>query len=136
MPTARWNLGAVEANGKVYAVCGNLLPPWEDGTLTLVEVYDPNTDSWTKGMDMNFPRQGASIGQVNGEIYAIGGFSDGNITASSIVESYDTGSGIQVRAVSPWHTGFRNPQVGTIDGGERITISGNRFPPDSIVTID
>ena len=136
MPTARWNLGAVEANGKVYAVCGNLLPPWEDGTLTLVEVYDPNTDSWTKGMDMNFPRQGASIGQVNGEIYAIGGFSDGNITASSIVESYDTGSGIQVRAVSPWHTGFPNPQVGTIDGGERITISGNRFPPDSIVTID
>ena len=136
MPTARWNLGAVEANGKVYAVCGNLLPPWEDGTLTLVEVYDPNTDSWTKGVDMNFPRQAASIGQVNGEIYAIGGFSDGNITASSIVESYDTGSGIQVRAVSPWHTGFPNPQVGTIDGGERITISGNRFPPDSIVTID
>ena len=136
MPTARWNLGAVEANGKVYAVCGNLLPPWEDGTVTLVEVYDPNTDSWTKGVDMNFPRQAASIGQVNGEIYAIGGFSDGNITASSIVESYDTGSGIQVRAVSPWHTGFPNPQVGTIDGGERITISGNRFPPDSIVTID
>jgi len=136
MPTARWNLGAVEANGKVYAVCGNLLPPWEDGTVTLVEVYDPNTDSWTKGVDMNFPRQAASIGQVNGEIYAIGGFSDGNITPSSIVESYDTGSGIQVRAVSPWHTGFPNPQVGTIDGGERITISGNRFPPDSIVTID
>ena len=136
MPTARWNLGAVEANGKVYAVCGNLLPPWEDGTVTLVEVYDPNTDSWTTGVDMNFPRQAASIGQVNGEIYAIGGFSDGNITPSSIVESYDTGSGIQVRAVSPWHTGFPNPQVGTIDGGERITISGNRFPPDSIVTID
>ena len=136
MPTARWNLGAVEANGKVYAVCGNLLPPWEDGTLTLVEVYDPNTDSWTTGVDMNFPRQAASIGQVNGEIYAIGGFSDGNITPSSIVESYDTGSGIQVRAVSPWHTGFPNPQVGTIDGGERITISGNRFPPDSIVAID
>ena len=130
-PTFRWGARAVEVEGKIYVIGGNLLSPYETELLALVEIYDPQTDSWTKGVDMNSPKQFFSIGQVNGTIYVIGGH-----PANSIVEAYNTGLGIQVKAISPWHTGFPNPQVGKIDGGEPITISGSGFPPNTIVTID
>ena len=135
MPTARWEPSAVVAGGKIYVIGGNVRPPYQNtAKVAIVEIYDPVTDTWANGVPMNFPRQKVSAGLVNGVIYTIGGAFNG--WQSPLVESYDTGSGIRIKAISPWHTGFPNPQVGTIDGGEHITISGNRFPPDSIVTID
>jgi len=135
MPTARWEPSAVVAGGKIYVIGGNVRPSFQNtAKVAIVEIYDPVTDTWANGVPMNFPRQKVSAGLVNGVIYTIGGAFNG--WQSPLVESYDTGSGIRIKAISPWHTGFPNPQVGTIDGGEHITISGNRFPPDSIVTID
>ena len=36
-------------------------------------IYDPETDTWTKGLDMPTPRVEFSASVVDGRIYAIGG---------------------------------------------------------------
>ncbi len=89
MPTARWDLSAVEVNGKVYAIGGSSLPPWRQGLLATVEVYDPQTDTWTQGVDMPSVRYGLAASTVNGRIYVIGGWALGQYFAS--VEEFDTG---------------------------------------------
>jgi len=65
--------------GKIYAIGGL----WDE---TIVEVYDPVTNKWTKKPNITIGRWGLSASLVGGKIYAIGGF-DG----LSIVEEYDTG---------------------------------------------
>ena len=134
MPTARWAAIAVEINDKITVIGGSILSPKLSGQATLVEIYEPETDSWINGVPMNIARRGLGAGLVNGEIFAIGGYVPGSATA--VVESYDTGLGVRVKSISPWRPNFPNPQVGGVDGGDRITIVGSRFPPDTKVTID
>jgi N-acetylneuraminic acid mutarotase len=86
MPTARDQLVAVVgADGLIYAIGGL-------GGSSLVEVYNPATDSWSARTPMPTPRYGftAVVGN-DGKIYTIGGQygsvgSDGN---SVVVEAYN-----------------------------------------------
>ena len=89
MPTARTGAAASVVNGKIYAIGGTalnrfeldvLLPDnevrrirrWKPEELPIVEMYDPETDTWTQKADMPTPRH-TSTCVVDGKIYAIGG---------------------------------------------------------------
>jgi N-acetylneuraminic acid mutarotase len=80
MPTARSGLAAAfAANGRLYAVGGSRTrdvvgQPAFDPALTVVEEYDPATDSWRARAPMPTPRQrlGLAAG-ANGRLYAAGG---------------------------------------------------------------
>jgi len=73
MPTKRAALSTSVVSGKIYAIGGCI--PWRDAwkELSTVEVYDPATDTWTKGADMPTRRCWHAASAVNGKIYAIGG---------------------------------------------------------------
>ena len=91
MPTPRTGAAASVVDGKIYAIGGTtlnrfeldvLLPNnevrrirrWKPEELSTVEMYDPDTDTWTQKADMPTPRQ-TNTCAVDGKIYAIGGTS-------------------------------------------------------------
>jgi N-acetylneuraminic acid mutarotase len=80
--------GACAVNGKIYlmgGVRGGLL---HDPAISMVEEYDPETDTWTPKNDMPTARSGLALIEAGGRIYAIGGGTY-NLTAFSTVEEYD-----------------------------------------------
>lgn len=97
LPTPRYGLASVSYKGKLYAVGGALI----DGngnvkSTSVLEVYEPNKDEWfKKKAEMPTPRHGFSLVELNGKIYAIGGWVSGyesfnpKETALSSVEVYD-----------------------------------------------
>jgi N-acetylneuraminic acid mutarotase len=90
MPTARTDAATSVVNGKIYAIGGTVLnrfefdvlvngqirriPKWKAADIPTVEMYDPDTDTWTQKADMPTPRN-TSTCVVDGKIYAIGGTS-------------------------------------------------------------
>ena len=86
MPTPRWNLATCVMDGKVCAIGGG---PTEDSgldwTRSILEMYDPATDTWTRKANMPTPRSVLCASAVNGTVYAIGG----NGSGASVVEAYD-----------------------------------------------
>lgn len=87
MPTARSHLTTSLVNGKIYAIGGTSGPPGWPG-LSTVEIYDPITDSWTKGMDMPKSRLECHSSVVDGKIYVFGGLNSSWIGLNR-VEVYD-----------------------------------------------
>jgi RNA polymerase sigma factor (sigma-70 family) len=85
MPSARWCY-TVEVNGKIYAIGGT---PDNVNSISLVEEYNPKTDTWIKKADMPTPRDWLSVSVANGKIYAIGGMVRPAGTLLSTVEEYD-----------------------------------------------
>ena len=81
MPTARYGLAIGVVNSKIYAV-GGKAHDW----LSIVEEYDPATDTWTTKTPTPTARGYLAIGVVDGKIYAIGGYNSGEL---SMVEEYD-----------------------------------------------
>ena len=83
MPTPRYLLDSCVLDGKIYAIGG---APRPHAGLSVVEAYDPITDTWTNKADMLEPRAGLGVSVVNGVIYAIGGVTS---TTTASVEAYD-----------------------------------------------
>lgn len=84
MPTARYLFGAaVSKDQKIYTIGGQY--SYYDGTLSVVEEYDPQTETWSTRSPMPTPRWGGlgAATASNGKIYAIGGYKN------STVEEYD-----------------------------------------------
>ena len=76
MPTARYDFSTSVVNGKIFAIGGEIrLEKDEFGeqALSKVEMYDPETDTWERRMDMPTPRSAVSTSVVDGKIFAIGG---------------------------------------------------------------
>lgn len=72
MPTPRSNAGAAVVDGKIYVVGGLAATDRRmESTkiLKVVEVYDPQTDTWKRKQDMSQPRLSFGIGVVKKEIY-------------------------------------------------------------------
>ena len=84
LPTPRLGHTASVVDGKIYVIGGL-------GTLTRVDMYDPETDSWTAKADMPTGRQWLSSSVVDGKIYAIGGATGPEYLSPSLatVEMYD-----------------------------------------------
>lgn len=75
LPTPRQAMGAdVGADGRIYVVGG--APSYmHPKPMDVVEIYDPEKDSWEKGPPLVYPRRShAVVATPDGKIYAIGGF--------------------------------------------------------------
>jgi uncharacterized repeat protein (TIGR01451 family) len=76
MPTARGNGAAAVYNGKIYAFGGEGGQPMQQLPLGVVEIYDPQTNTWsTNAATMPQPKDylgGSGVPSANGLIYVIG----------------------------------------------------------------
>ena len=95
MPTVRSDAKAAVVAGRIYVLGGRV---GKDNrgvnltTLKVVEMYDPETDTWVRKQDMSRRRAAFGIGAVAGKIYAIGGTVDLQPEAPwrvDLVEVYD-----------------------------------------------
>lgn len=74
IPTTRSGAVAAVLNDKIYVMGGGLkLPDGQFEFFNIVEIYDPQTDSWTTGPDMLMPHDFPASVVVNGCIYILGG---------------------------------------------------------------
>ena len=74
MPTARYGAGAAVLGGKIYVAGGSVAD--DDGFDTptsVVEVFDPTTQSWTTSSPMIEGRMFCHMSAVLGCLYATGG---------------------------------------------------------------
>jgi hypothetical protein len=74
MPTARYGIQANVVNGKIYLI-GGYDPNNSSSRLTLNEVYDPATDSWTTKTPMPNITYGCISAVVDNKTYFISGLS-------------------------------------------------------------
>ena len=74
MPTARSGTKAAVVDGKIYVLAGYVGQDHQGAKdLKVVEMYDPQTDTWVRKGDMSRRRAAFGIGVVAGKLYAIGG---------------------------------------------------------------
>jgi N-acetylneuraminic acid mutarotase len=88
MPTARCTHSAGVMDGKIYAIGGMVGGPTPWKGLSVVEAYDPATDTWTRKADMPTRRLCHSVSAVDGKIYSMGGGTS-NSDAVVTLEEYD-----------------------------------------------
>jgi N-acetylneuraminic acid mutarotase len=88
MPTPRLTFSTSVVEGKIYAIGGRSKNAGDAEVFATVEIYNPATNTWTRGADMPTARGGLSTSVVDGKIYAISG-SNANLTAVRSVEIYD-----------------------------------------------
>lgn len=95
IPTEREDFSTAVVNGKIYLIGGTLFEnrggPFG---MSLVEIYDPENDSWGKGADMPTARAKPTTAVIDGRIYVMGGYagidSHGeNFKILKAVEVYD-----------------------------------------------
>jgi hypothetical protein len=75
LPTPRQSMGAdVGADGRIYVVGG--APSYmHPKPMDVVEIYDPETNTWETGPPLVYPRRAhAVVATPDGKLYAIGGF--------------------------------------------------------------
>lgn len=74
MPRPRQEMGAaLGADGRIYVV-GGTYSYMDPLPVDDVDIYDPRTDSWSRGRSLQHPRRAlAVVGTSDGRIYAIGG---------------------------------------------------------------
>ncbi|HGJ66119.1 TPA: hypothetical protein ENS27_12160 [bacterium] len=96
MPTPRTGASAVVVDNKIYVING-----FNGGqAFSVVEIYDPLNDIWTKCVDTITAKSFPVSCAVDGKIYVIGGFI-GGAAPSPTVEEYDTGFRDTKKFVSP-----------------------------------
>lgn len=84
MPTARARLAVVAYDGKVYAIGGD----GTEGVSGAVELYDPETDAWTRRASKPVPVRNIGAAVLEDLIYVPGGY-DALDQAVDVVEVYD-----------------------------------------------
>jgi hypothetical protein len=88
MPTARSAAAACTVNGKIYVIGGTLQNSDTLAGTSIVEEYDPATNTWTTKKDKPTPGWGLRACALDGKIYVTGG----NIkwpNISAVLEVYD-----------------------------------------------
>jgi DNA-binding CsgD family transcriptional regulator/N-acetylneuraminic acid mutarotase len=124
-PTAVSNIGAAVLGGRVY-VPGGVTEPRPDGktnggdaaglaaspfsspltpvqnhqVTSVLEVYDPKTDTWTAGAALPEPRAAYALAMLNGRLYLFGGWDGAKYRAETFI--YDP-------AANAWSTGTPLP---------------------------
>ena len=76
MPTARSDFSTCVVDGKIFVIGGSLrlkIDEYGDQSLSTVEMYNPETDTWEGKANMPTVRSNVAVSVVDGKIYAIGG---------------------------------------------------------------
>jgi len=89
LPTARDHLVGVALNGKFYAIGGRPGSSAICSPMTIVEVYDPVTNTWGTAASMSTARGGHAAGTLNGRIQVFGGEGGVNCGVIGSAEEYD-----------------------------------------------
>ena len=83
MPTSRSEMQADTVNGEIYviggAIGGSIGQPYS--TVSMTEIYNPATDSWSTGASMPYSVSQAASAVINNNIYVIGGQDDNSATS-------------------------------------------------------
>ena len=87
MQTARVQLGVAVVNGRIYAIGGENNSAAGPNVLSVNEVYDPATNTWTTKEPMPTARHSFGIAVYQNKIYCIGGSLNGPYLA--VNEVYD-----------------------------------------------
>ena len=92
MPTPRCALNAAVVSNMIYVMGGanNYGFHLSQGAMATLEIYNPQTDKWSKGPDMPTPRYSFTAGVVNGKIYVVGGASERDRRGKLITVSVKT----------------------------------------------
>jgi len=117
---------AAEIGGKIYVIGGHITVG-QPGALSVVEVYNPTTDSWaspvTKGTFT--ARGGASANVVNGKIYVIGG-QDNSGTTVNTVEVFDPATNTWSTPTTTGTFTARHRHVAGVVLGKLIIVAGGQ----------
>ena len=70
MPTGREHLAVVVAEGKLFVIGGRYN---QDINVATVEIFDPQTNTWTSGPDLLTPVSGLTAVYLEGRIHVTGG---------------------------------------------------------------
>ena len=116
-------------NDRLYVLGGQLT---DTGTIpgpatAAVEVYDPQTDSWSASPSMPTARMGLVAAEAGGKLYAIGGSINGYSMETGAVEEFDPGT--QTWTTRASMTTPRCFAAGALVGG-RIYVMGGRKAGD------
>jgi N-acetylneuraminic acid mutarotase len=83
MISNRTEITAAVLDDKIYVIGG--ADYRADGAVSTVEIYDPNTDTWTKGTPLPYDLDHAPSVVHNGKIYVVGGFLQDKITTDRML---------------------------------------------------
>ena len=91
LPTPRREPGVALWDGRIVVAGG--FDGWSDADLDgyadVVEAYDPRRNTWERLRSLIQPRRGLSLVTVDGDLYAVGGYTAGLPGYLSTVERYD-----------------------------------------------
>lgn len=104
MPTARWGLGCAVLDGRIYAIGGTQARGVTNDmeVIDAVEIYDPESDTWTEMKPVTNPRFGIACAPVKDKIMVFGGAYN-RLENRDLVEEYDL-SNDRWRELSPMDT--------------------------------
>jgi len=127
LPSPRADLAAVAHGGKIYVFGGCTAPA---SVTSEVDVYNPETDTWTTGLTpMPTPRGSLVAGRKGQIVYAMGG-SDG-ASSLNVNEAYNIAS-------DSWSTNTSLPtprmKAGTHSHGGRVYVVGGATPVNGTST--
>jgi len=149
MLTPRTGFSTAVVNGKIYAIGGTvflgknvpLKNNWKP--LKTVEIYEPATDTWTKGADMPTARWALSTNVVGGKIYAIGGVTipRRNWETVSKVEAYNPATNRWTKKRNMptrrgWHAASAVNRKIYVIGGAPRHMPGVWDKPDVLSTVE
>jgi len=127
MPTPRYEFGAAELNGLLYAIAGNPGCGSAASAKRDVEAYNPVSNSWSSKALLPTGSWGASVASANGKIYVIGGFTNYVYCYDSVGNSWSLKTPLPV----PSH-GFG--AVAVVNG--IIYVIGGSGPQSSVYAYD
>lgn len=132
MNVPRWDVGAAELDGLIYAVGGSATYP--DCTYTdTLDAYDPLGDTWTVKTSMPTKREGPGVATLGGLLYVVGG-GTGCPGSTSVVEAYDPTSDTWSAKASLPTPRHRNAAVAL--GGLLYAIGGESTCDATMVSYD
>jgi len=86
--------GIAALNGVIYAVGGDTVSSAGSGVVDRVETYDPAANRWTIRTPLDVARGGIGVAELDGTLYAVGGYADRD--AVGTVEAYNPATGAWV----------------------------------------
>lgn len=89
MPTARNHLIAAAIEGKVYVFGGRFGAGFRSEVTDIVEIYDPQTNSWSSGTSMLTPRSGMNGIVANDCFHLLGGEGNGAGNVNGLYPQHD-----------------------------------------------